>query len=215
MGDSEYTVVPFSKAKAPIWKHFGVRKRKNDGSLVENIAVCLTCNSDVKTAGGTSNMSTHIKRHHPQLLTAQYSNPSASQSEHTEQTPKTAKKQLFQQSLTGAFQAQAKKKKYPTNSPRAKAITNQIALFLVKDLRPYKLVESTHFRSLIETLDDRFQVPSRKHFSGQAVPEMYERMKVKVSHQLQKAEQVSYCIIYIYVCVHFTYFQLAFKGRVC
>ena len=71
MAESQYTIVPNAKAKAPIWKHFGVRKRNNDGSIVENTAVCLTCNGDVKTAGGTSNMNSHIKRHHPQLLTTQ------------------------------------------------------------------------------------------------------------------------------------------------
>ena len=52
---ADFTIVPYSKAKAAIWKHFGVRKRKADGSIVENVAICLTCQSAIKTGGGTSN----------------------------------------------------------------------------------------------------------------------------------------------------------------
>ena len=66
---ADFTIVPYSKAKAAIWKHFGVRKRKADGSIVENVAICLTCQSAIKTGGsGTSNLTNHIKRHHPHLL---------------------------------------------------------------------------------------------------------------------------------------------------
>ena len=45
---ADFTIVPYSKAKAAIWKHFGVRKRKADGSIVENVAICLTCQSAIK-----------------------------------------------------------------------------------------------------------------------------------------------------------------------
>ena len=43
-------------------------KRKTDGRVDADVAVRKRCNSVVKPAGGTSNMSTHMKCHHPLLL---------------------------------------------------------------------------------------------------------------------------------------------------
>ena len=65
MVESQYTIIGNPKAKAPIWRHFGVKKRKVDETIVENTAVCLTCNRDQKCAGGMFNLTTHTKRHHP------------------------------------------------------------------------------------------------------------------------------------------------------
>ena len=66
----EYTIVANTKGKADVWRHFGLRKRKADGPIVEKTAVCLTCNTVVKTSGCTTNMMTHIRRVHPQLLSS-------------------------------------------------------------------------------------------------------------------------------------------------
>ena len=49
----EYTTVANTKGKADVWRHFGLRKRKADGTIVEKTAVCLTCNTVVKTSGCT------------------------------------------------------------------------------------------------------------------------------------------------------------------
>ena len=40
----EYTIVAKTKGKADVWRHFGLRKRKADRTIVEKTAVCLTCN---------------------------------------------------------------------------------------------------------------------------------------------------------------------------
>ena len=39
--------------------------RKTDGHIEQNIAVCFDCGVSVKLACGTSNLQTHIRRHHP------------------------------------------------------------------------------------------------------------------------------------------------------
>ena len=115
----EFSTVPYPKAKAAVWRHFGVRKRKADGSIVENVAVCLTCQSAIKTGGGTSNLTNHIRRHHPKLLSVM--TPSTSTAG-TSDASEPAPPQQRQQTLLVAFEAQAKKNEYPANSPRAKGI---------------------------------------------------------------------------------------------
>ena len=63
--EQNYEIVPNPKGKADVWKHFGLKKRKQDGTIVENIAVCRHCDSVIIRGGGTTNLLTHIRRHHP------------------------------------------------------------------------------------------------------------------------------------------------------
>ena len=64
--EDDFVVVANTKGKADIWRHFGLKKRKHDGK----VAVCKTCNSTIKTSGCTTNMTTHLRRYHPQLLSS-------------------------------------------------------------------------------------------------------------------------------------------------
>ena len=199
--EDDFVVVANTKGKADIWCHFGLKKRKHDGTILDKVAVCKTCNSTIKTSGCTTNMTTHLRRYHPQLLSS-----GSIQAKSTPKPPSTdqaaastasgvtqpASQQRRQQTLLAAFAAHEKKTtKYPPSSPRAKAITDQIARFLVKDLRPFSLVDSPHFRSLLATLDERYQSPSRNYFSETAIPVMYGEVKAQVLADLRKVEQVS------------------------
>ena len=64
MAKEDYIVVKNVRGKADVWRWFGLKKRKTDGHIEQNIAVCFDCGVSVKLAGGTSNLQTHI-RHHP------------------------------------------------------------------------------------------------------------------------------------------------------
>ena len=64
--EDDLVVVANMKGKADIWRHFGLKKRQLDGK----VAVCKTCNSTIKTSGCTTNMTTHLRRYHPQLLSS-------------------------------------------------------------------------------------------------------------------------------------------------
>ena len=196
----DFVVVANAKGKADIWRHFGLKKRKHDGTILDKVAVCKTCNSTIKTSGCTTNMATHLRRYHPQLLSSRNMQakstpklPSADQAAaSTASVTQHVSHQRRQQTLFGAFAAHEKTTTtYPSSSPRAKAITDQIARFLVKDLRPFSLVDSPHFRSLLATLDERYQSPSRNYFSETAIPMMYGEVKARVLADLGKVEQVS------------------------
>ena len=67
MAEEDYTVMKNVRGKADVWRWFGLKKRKTDGHIEQNIAVCFDCGVSVKLAGGTSSLQTHIKlrRHHP------------------------------------------------------------------------------------------------------------------------------------------------------
>ena len=71
----DFTVVKNERGKAAVWTFFGLKKRKSDNQIDEKVAVCTTCNAQVKMAGGgTSNMQAHMRRHHSSMLTSKLRN---------------------------------------------------------------------------------------------------------------------------------------------
>ena len=68
--EDDFVVVANMKGKADIWRHFGLKKRNHDGTTLGKVEVCKTCNSTIKTSGCTTNMTTHLRRSHPQLLSS-------------------------------------------------------------------------------------------------------------------------------------------------
>ncbi|GAA6076760.1 zinc finger BED domain-containing protein 1-like, partial [Tachysurus ichikawai] len=66
--------------------------------------------------------------------------------------------------------------KLPCTSEKAKRITESIALFICKDIRPYSVVENAGFRNMIHTLEPRYVIPSRKLFADTVVPKIYDEV---------------------------------------
>lgn len=46
--------------------------------------------------------------------------------------------------------------KYPSKSSKVMTITDYIANFIIKDLRPYRIVDSPEFRTMVKALDPRY-----------------------------------------------------------
>lgn len=71
------------------------------------------------------------------------------------------------------------------NSARAKVMTASVTRFIVKDLRPYSVVENEGFQDTIKTLEI-CTIPSWQHFTDKCVPQLYN----KVKEQLFNTERV-------------------------
>jgi len=66
-----------------------------------------------------------------------------------------------------------------------------ILQFIVKDLRPFSVVENAGFKNLLAILEPRYKVPSRQHFSDKALPALYEQKKIEVKKDLAEASAVA------------------------
>ncbi len=53
---------------------------------------------------------------------------------------------------------------------------------------PAHIVSKDSSRRLIQTLDKRYQLPSRTHFTWVAIPEMYEKCKAGVEYELKQVK---------------------------
>lgn len=153
--------------KSKVWTYFGFYSV--DGTkLDKDFAVCKNCLTKVRYTGNTTNMHSHLLRHHPEL---------------TEKT--VTKSSPAQPGVDTLFQA-----KLPFNSTRAKLITQGISVYLCKALRPYSTVENDGFRHMMRILEPRYDIPSRRYFTDKAIPAMYEETRAKVENALVSAERV-------------------------
>uniref|UniRef100_A0A3P9CVN5 BED-type domain-containing protein n=1 Tax=Maylandia zebra TaxID=106582 RepID=A0A3P9CVN5_9CICH len=155
------------RAAADVWQHFGFKNCEDSEEPDKSKAVCKMCKMEVKHCGNTTNLRNHLTRHHPDILLA-----------------KTA--DTKQRSLEKAFAV-----KFESTSPRAQKITQSVATFICKDIRPYSVVENDGFQNLINTLEPRYVLPSRKHLSEVVIPNMYEKVKHDVTASLTSAERVA------------------------
>lgn len=107
--------------KAAIWHHFGFRSNK-ENELDKSKAICKACQMEVKYCGNTTNLRNHMMRHHQDIISK----------------PATGPQQMtLKQTL-----------QLPTNSARSVKITEAIAGFICKDMRPYSVVVAADNRSL-------------------------------------------------------------------
>ena len=60
----EFEIIANPRGKSAIWMHFGLKRKKEDGEVYTGVAVCKKCKMEVKNSGGTTNLNTHLERHH-------------------------------------------------------------------------------------------------------------------------------------------------------
>ncbi len=163
---------PPATFKSFVWQHFGFPVEIRNGERVtdKTNTICKHCKKTMPyTAANMSTMQKHIQNHHSSLL-----KPVA----HVTKT-------LKGQTTLNAFAS------LPPSSARATAITRDIDVFIAADMRPFSVVENLGFRRLLHTLEPRYTIPSRAHFTRTVVPTLYKEAKVKVVQTLKEAESIA------------------------
>lgn len=180
-------VKPPQKFKSEVWKFFGFLKGSEEKKVV-----CIKCKAIMKYSGNTTNMSYHLRRHHPELGNAVFSQGKGSASATASETVKSEISQpstsaaLVQTPIYAAFG-----QKLNRNSAKAQAITSSITSFIIECMVPFSIVDSNGFRNVIKAAEPRYTVPERHYFSEQAIPEMYEEVKRSVIKCILQSTRVA------------------------
>jgi len=66
-------------------------------------------------------------------------------------------------------------------------ITKGVGRMIATDFQSFSLIEAEGFQLLIRKLDRQYQLPCRKHFSERVIPQMYAKVKQKVSTVVKSA----------------------------
>ncbi|KAJ8883565.1 hypothetical protein PR048_015409 [Dryococelus australis] len=70
--------------------------------------------------------------------------------------------------------------------PNAKSITKHIGRMLCLDNQPLSIVEGRGLMEFVKFIEPSYLMPSRKHFSGKVIPDMYYKCKEKVKLSWKK-----------------------------
>ncbi|KAG9261302.1 zinc finger BED domain-containing protein 4-like [Astyanax mexicanus] len=146
-------------------------------------ATCNVCKAVVPRGGrsvatfNTTNLIKHLQKHHPK--------------EHDEfLAMKGLKAQTSrQESLLQSFERQGK---LSPDNVKAKEITEKVLNFIVLDDQPLSVVENEGFRSLMEYLQPRYSLPSRRYLSETALPELYNQVSTKLADKLKGVPNLSF-----------------------
>lgn len=192
--------------KSTVWKQFGFLK--DDKKKV----VCRLCKATLTYSGNTTNMTTHLRRHHK--ITQTSLTATSNQTTLNSKVVNVKREEPSQSVLTPSpCQAQSSpgpsqtsivecfKSKHLTVQQKD-AITVAILNFMVQDLRPFRIVESQSFSTLISLLEPRYKMPSRQFFSESLLPKLYEEVKSLLVVKLQEAVYVALttdgCVVLIF-----------------
>lgn len=152
-----------------VWKSLEFYKR--GGKLDKTRAICRTA---VPYKSATKIMKMYLQRRHS--ITKNCSNGDTAETTH----------KIKDTAVTQNFQAEL-----PHNLPRVKVISESIAHFIAKDLHPNSMVENDGFHFMIHTLEPRYHIPSRSHFTDTRGPAIYYKAKKEVEQALADAERVA------------------------
>ena len=162
-----------------VWAYFTVSREDT------RIAVCNTCKVEVMRGGcrvksfNTINLMSHLKNRHPEV--------------HKQcQEANVASKQAKTKTATAAVgspiqQALDKTKKFAKDSAKAKSITNKVMEMIALDNQPFSIVEDRGFRQLIEHIEPRYSLPSRRYFSDVSLPALYEVVATHIHKMLDSS----------------------------
>jgi hypothetical protein len=106
--------------------------------------------------GNTTNLSQHLSKVHPDEL--------------KQNSPAT-----LQPTLQQTFNRNEDTSKSLTlPSKRSEEITRYIAEYIIHDMCPISTVDGIGFRRLINSMEPRYTIPSRKHFTETVFLKMYQ-----------------------------------------
>lgn len=114
----------------------------------------------------------------------------------------------------------SKSKLYERNGKKWQVLTDSITTCLCKDMVPIYTVEKDGFRNMLKKFDSQYEIPSRKYFSGTAIPKMYGQVRERVAGELSNVKYYAATILtswssepYLCYTVHFVDDEWSLKSR--
>ena len=172
----------------------------------DNKVVCNICKISLAYNKSTTSLMKHLStRHKMKYLEAQEAKdkeypdvksqslffPSASTQPEADRPTETTSKHkipLVQQSVKGLME---KKMAYHEDSPRKQSIDKMIAEFVAIDMQPFSVVEDKGFRRIVNALDPRYTLPSRRTLTRSLLPDLYWEQYRQLKTELDAAEFVA------------------------
>ncbi|XP_063215791.1 zinc finger BED domain-containing protein 4-like [Bacillus rossius redtenbacheri] len=187
-----------------VWEHFSVYAKD------PNYAVCKYCKQNISRGGKsqtTSAMKKHLKKHPVHVRAASRSVSSSNEiigenvaelklvETETDSSSKESQpghsKSIVHQTQPTLKDFIAKREKFKPGDTKSANITKLIGKMICLDRQPFSVVEDKGFNALVDHLEPRYAMPSRKYFANKVIPSMYAETVSSVQKTLSEAEFVS------------------------
>lgn len=181
---------PPASFKSAVWKYFKLTKSRK-------LSVCNVCNTVMSYSGNTTNLQTHLRRHHPHIeicLGGQntYSGGNSLNTSKSSPVPVSSIFNSTESSSSDSFLSLNVNKLIPVGgSGKSWFITDAITKYLASDLRPVSVIEDPCFRNLIHILDPSYNLPATQQFSEIEIPRLYHSIKSNIKEKVSSADRVS------------------------
>ncbi|XP_026484617.2 E3 SUMO-protein ligase ZBED1-like [Vanessa tameamea] len=152
---------------------------------------CKLCSAVLTTGGGTSNMLSHLKRKHSEIVSTQ-TNSSISSGDNNDSVS------TIEQSL----------------SPNFKEIDEALTLMLATDFQPFSMVDDKGFRNFVRHINPNYRIPEKRTIRYELMPKLFNELKAKLKRILSDIDNLSLTTdvwtsnsmeSYITITVHFFY----------
>ena len=81
--------------------------------------------------------------------------------------------------------------KYEADNIRQQSITESLLSYLINDLKPLSTVDSPNIRTLVEQLNPKFQMPSRKYVSQILLVDKYNAIHDSVTEMMETIQELN------------------------
>uniref|UniRef100_A0A9J8CLF4 BED-type domain-containing protein n=1 Tax=Cyprinus carpio carpio TaxID=630221 RepID=A0A9J8CLF4_CYPCA len=170
-------LVPKRGATSVAWTWFGYKKT----DVHQTTVVCKVCRLPVPTTdSNTTNLFYHLRKNHEKEYRE---SQRAKTAKAASSDGVSAQNKLQTQTLQQAF---TRGTPYSHSSRRWKEITSAVAKHICKDMVPIYTVEKRGFCELVQTLDPRYEMPSRIHITKVVLPDLYDACRAKVEAEIHK-----------------------------
>ncbi|XP_076168032.1 E3 SUMO-protein ligase ZBED1 [Ptiloglossa arizonensis] len=186
--------MPKVRAKrSAIWLHFSEYNVDENNTTVK----CNRCNVEVPYCKNTTNLWSHIRTHHTNILenaSILKHHPQDSSGEWSSSTNSSMivsnSSERGQSVEQIASKTRDKVQTYPWDSKRSREITFSLIQMIAEDGYTFSIVDSTGFANFVRTLDDRYKLPDRNTLTSRYLPELYMSKCKEIEDRLSRATNV-------------------------
>ena len=187
-------LIKMNKKRSIVWDFFIIKVED------ESTAICELCNVAISRGKlsdrrySTTPLYTHLRSQHgPVLARAEKEQQeTADQQTGNEQAKKVPVKRSAETAGMTLEQVLSKKQPWGPHHPAAETATKFLAEMIAVDLQPYAIVENEGFRRYSNHLEPRYSLLSRRLLSEQIIPDIYTKVKDKLTASLSNAGKISF-----------------------
>ncbi|XP_063811546.1 E3 SUMO-protein ligase ZBED1 isoform X1 [Pseudophryne corroboree] len=174
-------LVAHPRAKSKVWKYFGFDTNAEGCIMQWKKIYCRICMAQIAYSGNTSNLSYHLEKNHPD----EFCEFVKSNTEQMREAFATAFSKLKSETSQQVVQETLiMKNNHSFDNKKHMEVSSAVINLICEGMFPASVLDEPTFKSLLRTLDPRYEIPSRKYICSRVLPEKYHTVRNVILKEL-------------------------------